>query len=211
MLFVVVGVVVVAVVRLGRNVAGTNAYSMALAMQCAGAAVTERTKEEKRREENGSVVIAANMLLLDSNARFPLLRWRSVTEAIIARPAACPKEKNARPRKEETSKAQFFVMPLSFLFLRFYHPSRHTVASLGDESNDRSSGCSYVCVRVCVYLHIWVCGCVYWKSLRPGGLMDRTTIWQDEKRIAPHLSRSRSLVIHQVISHWQYWNDEVAE
>jgi len=84
--------------------------------------IVERTRKENEEiEENRLVVATANMLLLDSNARFPPLRSGSytVSETIIR----LPKEKNVRPTKEETSTTLVFVMPFSFPPSLFYHRS----------------------------------------------------------------------------------------
>jgi hypothetical protein len=67
-------------------------------------------EEKAKTEENRLVVTTANMLLLESNVRFLLLRWlaflrwHTVTETIIQR----AKETHVRPTKERTSIEQVF-------------------------------------------------------------------------------------------------------
>jgi hypothetical protein len=117
--------------------------------------IAERTGEEKKEtEENRLVVTAANMLLLDSNAGFPLLHSRShtVTETIIRR----PKEENVRLTKEETSITQVFVMVALSL-----SPSLLPLSSMGCRpilhQEQRQIIWMYIYIYIYIYIFIYVC------------------------------------------------------
>ncbi len=135
--------------------------------------IAERTREEKAKiEENRLVVTAANMMLLESNVRFLLLRWLALSLAYCYRNDHPTTEKegcmpNKRKNEHRTGFRDVFLvaLPLSFSF---------TIVLVGLlllSTTTTTTDHLNVCIRSKRVLTEWV---------------DTTTIWQREELIRIH-------------------------